>query len=70
MDDSVQKAIGLTIDGALSLILTVAKNAVRWTDRLLMDRSLYGMVTHKIEKEDITVGVDGLEIISSYMTYM
>jgi len=35
-----------------------------------MDRSLSGMVTHKTEKEDITVGVDGLEIISSYMTYM
>lgn len=39
-------------------------------DRLLMDRSQSGMVTHKTEKEDITVGVDGLEIISSYMTYM
>ena len=35
-----------------------------------MDRSLSGTVTHKTEKEDITVGVDGLEIISSYMTYM
>ena len=35
-----------------------------------MGRSQSGMVTHKTEKEDITVGVDGLEIISSCMTYM
>ena len=66
MEDSVQKAIGLTIDGALSLILTAARNAERWTDRWLTDRSRFGMVTHKIEKAAITVGVDGFVITKKH----